>query len=121
MATGATLGFDATGGGNEGKLAGQILSAMEIAANKTAAEYSRYGSDTYKQVYIYGGLDPSGDENFLIQLMEGVEDIPGSALHEGIDWGWETFPEFLDVIDKKTFTLSEVKSIFIDEYVNSLK
>ncbi len=59
VATGATLGFDATGGGNEGKLAGQILSAMEIAANKTSKEYSRYGSDTYKQVYIYGGLDPS--------------------------------------------------------------
>ena len=59
VATGATLGFDATGGGNKGQLAGQILSAMEIAANKTAAEYSRYGSDTYKQVYIYGGLDPS--------------------------------------------------------------
>ena len=59
VATGATLGFDATGGGNEGKLAGQILTAMEIAANKTAKEYSRYGSDTYKQVYIYGGLDQS--------------------------------------------------------------
>ena len=59
VATGATLGFDATGGGNEGKLAGQILSAMEIAANKTAEEYSRYGSDTFKQVYIYGGLDQS--------------------------------------------------------------
>jgi len=59
VATGATLGFDATGGGNEGKLAGQILSAMEIAANKTAKEYSRYGSDTFKQVYIYGGLDQS--------------------------------------------------------------
>lgn len=57
--TGATLGFDATGGGNEGKLAGQILSAMEVAANKNATEYSRYGSDTYKQVYIYGGLDPT--------------------------------------------------------------
>jgi NADPH2:quinone reductase len=57
--TGATLGFDATGGGNNGELPGQILSAMEIAANKTAKEYSRYGSDTYKQVYIYGGLDPS--------------------------------------------------------------
>ena len=52
--TGATLGFDATGGG---KLASQILTAMEIAANKTATEYSRYGSDQYKQVYIYGGLD----------------------------------------------------------------
>ncbi len=52
--TGATLAFDATGGG---KLAGQILSCMEIAANKTAKEYSRYGSTTHKQVYIYGGLD----------------------------------------------------------------
>ncbi len=56
VATGAMLAFDATGGG---KLAGQILSAMEIAANKTAKEYSRYGSTTHKQVYIYGGLDRS--------------------------------------------------------------
>ena len=54
--TGSTLGFDATGGG---KLASQILTAMEIAANKTATEYSRYGSDKFKQVYIYGGLDRS--------------------------------------------------------------
>ena len=54
--TGATLGFDATGGG---KLASQILTAMEISANKTATEYSRYGSDQFKQVYIYGGLDRS--------------------------------------------------------------
>ena len=46
-----------------------------------------------------------GDESFLIQLMEGVEDIPGSALHEGIDWDWETFPEFLDAIDKKAFVM----------------
>ena len=57
--TGATLGFDATGGGNNGELPSQILAAMEIAANKNATEYSRYGSDTYKQVYIYGGLDQS--------------------------------------------------------------
>ena len=55
--TGATLGFDATGGGNNGELPGQILSAMEVAANKNSKEYSRYGSETYKQVYIYGGLD----------------------------------------------------------------
>lgn len=46
-----------------------------------------------------------GDENFLIQLMEGVEDIPGSALHEGIEWDWETFPEFLDAIEKKDFVM----------------
>ncbi len=52
--SGSTLGFDATGGG---KLSSQILTAMEVAANKTATEYSRYGSDKFKQVYIYGGLD----------------------------------------------------------------
>ena len=59
IATGATLAFDATGGG---KLAGQILSCMEIAANASAKEYSRYGSTTHKQVYIYGGLDRSPTE-----------------------------------------------------------
>ena len=53
-ATGATVAFDAVGGG---KLAGQILTAMEAAINRTAKEYSRYGSTTHKQVYIYGGLD----------------------------------------------------------------
>lgn len=52
--TSATLAFDATGGGT---LAGQILTAMEVAANTAGAAYSRYGSTTYKQVYIYGGLD----------------------------------------------------------------
>jgi NADPH:quinone reductase-like Zn-dependent oxidoreductase len=52
--TGATIAFDAIGGG---KLVGQILTAMEIAANKTAKVYSRYGSSVHKQVYIYGGLD----------------------------------------------------------------
>jgi NADPH:quinone reductase len=53
-ATGATLAFDAIGGG---KLASQILSAMEIVASRKAGEYSRYGSSVHKQVYIYGGLD----------------------------------------------------------------
>lgn len=53
--TGATLAFDATGGG---ELAGQLLACMEAAASAGAA-YSRYGSSTYKQVYIYGGLDRS--------------------------------------------------------------
>jgi NADPH2:quinone reductase len=52
--TGATLAFDAIGGG---RLAGQILSCMETAANRTATVYSRYGSAVHKQVYIYGGLD----------------------------------------------------------------
>ncbi|MEO1059853.1 MAG: amidohydrolase family protein [Actinomycetota bacterium] len=40
-----------------------------------------------------------GTEDALVKLMESVEDIPGSALHEGIPWGWETFAEYLDVID----------------------
>ncbi len=57
--TGATIAFDAIGGG---KLAGQILTAMEAAANAKATTYSRYGSSTFKQVYIYGGLDPSPTE-----------------------------------------------------------
>ncbi len=52
-ATGATLAFDAIGGG---KLAGQILMCMEAALSRKATQYSRYGSATHKQVYVYGGL-----------------------------------------------------------------
>jgi NADPH2:quinone reductase len=58
-ATGATLAFDAVGGG---KLPGQLLSCMESAINRQATSYSRYGSSVHKQVYIYGGLDPSPTE-----------------------------------------------------------
>ena len=58
-ATGATIAFDAVGGG---RLASDILTCMEAAAIATAAEYSRYGSTTHKQVYIYGGLDRSPTE-----------------------------------------------------------
>ncbi len=55
--TGATLAFDATGGG---KLAGQILTCMEIAATRASkGAFNRYGSTVHKQVYIYGGLDRS--------------------------------------------------------------
>ena len=53
-ATGATLAFDAIGGG---KLAGQILTCMEAVAARSLSAYNRYGSDVFKQVYIYGGLD----------------------------------------------------------------
>jgi NADPH2:quinone reductase len=53
-ATGATIAFDAVGGGT---LAGQILKSMEIAASKHAKTYSRYGSTVHKQVYLYGSLD----------------------------------------------------------------
>ena len=58
-ATGATIAFDAIGGG---KLAGQILSCMEAAANLNAKTYSRYGSTVHKQVYIYGRLDTGQTE-----------------------------------------------------------
>ncbi len=54
IATGATIGFDATGGG---PLASEILSAMETAAGQRTGVYSRYGSTVHKQVYLYGGLD----------------------------------------------------------------
>jgi N-acyl-D-aspartate/D-glutamate deacylase len=46
-----------------------------------------------------------GKEDWLIGLMEGVEDIPGSALTEGISWGWETYPDYLDVIGKQTYAV----------------
>ena len=59
VATGATLAFDAIGGG---KLAGTILAAMEAAAVQSGSGFSVYGSTTHKQVYIYGGLDMSATE-----------------------------------------------------------
>ncbi len=46
-----------------------------------------------------------GTEKWLIELMEGVEDIPGTALTEGITWGWETYPEYLDAIGKHKFAV----------------
>jgi len=57
--TGATIAFDAIGGG---KLPGQILSCMEAAINREAKVYSRYGSNVHKQVYLYGMLDPGPTE-----------------------------------------------------------
>ena len=77
VATGATLAFDATGGG---PLAGQILGCMEAALNRTATEYSRYGSTTHKQVYLYGRLDSRPLE---------------APLNFGMAWsmgGWLMFP-----------------------------
>lgn len=77
VATGATIAFDAIGGG---RLAGQILTAMEAAANQTATTYSRYGSSVHKQVYIYGGLD-----------MRPTELVRGFGMAWGIG-GWLLFP-----------------------------
>ncbi len=52
-----------------------------------------------------------GSEQWLIGLMEGVEDIPGSALSEGLRWGWETFPEYLDVLDGQQRTINVATQI----------
>jgi NADPH2:quinone reductase len=58
-AVGATIGFDAVGGG---RLAGQLLAGMEAALTRSGGEYQRYGSTTHKQVYIYGSLDNNPTE-----------------------------------------------------------
>ena len=105
-ATGATLAFDATGGG---RLAGQILSCMERALNRKATEYSRYGSATHKQVYLYGRLDRS-------------ETILGADL--GMAWGiggW-LLPPFLGSIGgEATMRLrnrvaAEIRTTFASHY-----
>jgi N-acyl-D-aspartate/D-glutamate deacylase len=45
------------------------------------------------------------DRDLLIELMEGVEDIPGAALHEGLTWEWESFPDYLDFLEKREFDM----------------
>ncbi len=52
----------------------------------------------------FAPVRPNG-EGFLVELMEGVEDIPGTALHEGIDWQWESFGEYLDAVASKHRTI----------------
>ena len=93
-ATGATIAFDAIGGG---KLAGQILSCMEAAINRNAKEYSRYGSAVHKQVYQYGALDTGPTElvrNFgmawgvggwlLFPFLQKIGPAAGQALRERV-------------------------------------
>ncbi|MBL6833520.1 MAG: zinc-binding dehydrogenase [Candidatus Actinomarina sp.] len=106
---GATLGFDATGGGNNGELAGQILAAMEVAANNASGEYSRYGSETYKQVYIYGGLDPSPT---ILKRSYGMSWGLGGWLLTPMlgKIGMEKFQEMRARISK------EIKTTFASEY-----
>src|SRR5437763_10741578 len=104
--TGATLAFDAIGGG---KLAGQILTCMEAAINKTAKAYSRYGSNVHKQVYIYGGLDLRPTElNRAFGMAWGVG-------------GWLLFP-FLQKIGPadgarlRQRVIAELKTTFASHY-----
>lgn len=108
--TGATIAFDATGGGT---LAGQILGCMEAALNRTARECSRYGSTTHKQVYLYGGLDPRPTE-FVRNF--------------GMAWGmggWLLTP-FLQrigndaVLQLKHRVASELKTTFASHYAGEL-
>jgi NADPH:quinone reductase len=105
-ATGATLAFDATGGG---ALAGQILTCMEAAINRSAKEYSRYGSNTMKQVYIYGGLD-----------MRPTEIVRNFGMTWGVG-GWLLFP-FLaragaaTAAAMKTRVARELKTTFASHY-----
>jgi NADPH2:quinone reductase len=106
LETGATLAFDATGGG---PLAGQILTCMEAALNRTSTEYSRYGSTTHKQVYIYGGLDTRPTE-FVRNF--------------GFSWGmggWLLFPFLQRIGEAATQSLrqrvaAELKTTFASTY-----
>ena len=110
VATGATIAFDATGGG---KLAGQILGAMEVALNRSAKEYSRYGSTTHKQVYLYGMLD-TGPTVF--------------SRNFGMAWGvggWLLFP-FLQKIGPtaaqalRQRVAAELKTTFASHYAHEI-
>jgi NADPH:quinone reductase-like Zn-dependent oxidoreductase len=104
--TGATLAFDAIGGG---RLAGQILTGMEAAANKTAKVYSRYGTNVHKQVYIYGGLDTRPTE--LVRSF-------------GMAWGiggWLLFPFLMkigqaDAARLRQRVVDELKTTFASHY-----
>jgi NADPH2:quinone reductase len=104
--TGATIAFDATGGG---RLAGQILTAMEAALSRKSTGYSRYGTSTHKQVYLYGGLDRGPTE---------LDRTFGMAWGIG---GWLVFP-FLQKLGApaaqklKERVAAELKTTFASSY-----
>lgn len=111
VATGATIGFDATGGGT---LAGQILQCMEASiARRTPSEYSRYGSSVHKQVYLYGGLDTRPTE---------IHRSFGMAWGVG---GWLLFP-FLQKIGEpaaqalRARVAAELKTTFASHYARTV-
>jgi NADPH2:quinone reductase len=110
VATGATIAFDAIGGG---KLASQILTCMEAAAVAKMTEYSRYGSSVSKQVYIYGALDRSPTE---------------LARNYGLTWsvsGWLLTP-FLQKIGfaatqkLRDRVVAELKTTFASHYTKEI-
>jgi len=110
IGTGATLAFDAVGGGT---FAGRILSCMEAAINRQPSTYSRYGSNTHKQVYIYGGLDP-GPTEFRRTF--------GMAYGIG---GWLVFPFLNKIGPEQTRKLkervaAELKTTFVSHYAREI-
>ncbi|MEQ8840973.1 MAG: amidohydrolase family protein [Acidimicrobiales bacterium] len=74
----------------------------QVTWDQTLEPTSLHGVTTLVMGNCGVGFAPvrPGTEDWLIQLMEGVEDIPGAALSEGITWSWETFPEYLDALDR---------------------
>jgi NADPH2:quinone reductase len=109
-AAGATLAFDAIGGG---RLAGQILGCMEAAIARTSKEYSRYGSNVHKQVYLYGALDTGPTE--LVRNF-------------GMTWGmggWLLFPFLMKIgpaaaLALKARVAAELKTTFRSHYAGEL-
>ena len=104
--TGATIAFDAIGGG---RLAGDILNCMEVAINKTAKEYSRYGSNVHKQVYVYGALD-----------IRPIELPRGFGMAWGVG-GWLLFPFLMrigqaDGAKLRQRVVDELKTTFASHY-----
>ncbi len=104
--TGATLAFDAIGGG---RLAGQILTCMEAAITRDAKDYSRYGSNVHKQVYVYGSLNPGPIE---------IDRAFGMAWGVG---GWLLFPFLMKIGSAERQKLrervaSELKTTFASHY-----
>ncbi|MCW2734796.1 MAG: amidohydrolase [Mycobacterium sp.] len=75
----------------------------QVSWDETLEPSSLHGVTTVVSGNCGVGFAPvrPGREQWLIELMEGVEDIPGSALAEGMTWGWESFPEYLDTIEKR--------------------
>jgi NADPH:quinone reductase len=108
--TGATLAFDATGGGS---LANQILTCMEAALNRGAKSYSRYGSTTHKQVYLYGSLDMTPT---VLNRSYGMAWSVG---------GWLVTP-FIEKIGPQAFealkqrVAAELKTTFASEYTKEI-
>ena len=79
----------------------------QVSWDETLEPSSLHGVTTVVSGNCGVGFAPvrPGREQWLIELMEGVEDIPGSALAEGITWQWESFPEYLDAIEKRSLAL----------------